>query len=518
MNKMGYKKIIYGALVISFMAAVLVFSVLSGKAAAPVTLLEKSAGPEGDTIFEGVHISEVDVSGMTADEAKEAVKSYLDGIFQTELTFVTTGGNEVKASFYELAPVWNNPDVINEAASYVSKGNVIERYKMHKDMEHNGMVLPLDVGFDDSVLRSFITERCTAYDTPVENASLSRNAGQFVITPGKAGYGVDIDASIELLENGLFAQIQKGETRVELPVSDIQPEEQASELEKVKDVLGTFTTSYSSSGANRSKNVANGCRLVDGTLLYPGDEFSMLEKITPFTEANGYFLAGSYSQGQVVDSLGGGICQVSSTLYNAVLKAELQVTERHNHSMIVNYVDKSADAAIAESSGKNFRFVNNTDYPVYIEGYTENKKITFKVYGVETRPSSHKVEFESEVLSETVPENEVIITDASLPVGYISIQSAHIGYKAKLWKKTYENGVETSREEVNSSVYNATPRTAVVGIAAGDAVFSQSMQAAAASGSIDVCKATVAQLQAQAAAAAAAGITAPEQTTGSVDP
>ena len=264
--------------------------------------------------------------------------------------------------------------------------------------------------------------------------------------------------------------------------------------------------------------MANGCRLVDGTLLYPGDEFSMLEKITPFTEANGYFLAGSYSQGQVVDSLGGGICQVSSTLYNAVLKAELQVTERHNHSMIVNYVDKSADAAIAESSGKNFRFVNNTDYPVYIEGYTENKKITFKVYGVETRPSSHKVEFESEVLSETVPENEVIITDASLPVGYISIQSAHIGYKAKLWKKTYENGVETSREEVNSSVYNATPRTAVVGIAAGDAVFSQSMQAAAASGSIDVCKATVAQLQAQAAAAAAAGIMAPEQTTGSVDP
>ena len=70
MNKMGYKKIIYGALVISFMAAVLVFSVLSGKAAAPVTLLEKSAGPEGDTIFEGVHISEVDVSGMTADEQR----------------------------------------------------------------------------------------------------------------------------------------------------------------------------------------------------------------------------------------------------------------------------------------------------------------------------------------------------------------------------------------------------------------------------------------------------------------
>ena len=111
--------------------------------------------------------------------------------------------------------------------------------------------------------------------------------------------------------------------------------------------------------------------------VYPGEEYSVLEHITPFTEANGYKLAGSYLNGQVVDSLGGGICQVSTTLYNAVLRAELNVTERHNHSMVVTYVDKSADAAIAESAGKDFRFVNNTEHPIYIEGYTHDKKITF---------------------------------------------------------------------------------------------------------------------------------------------
>ena len=95
-------------------------------------------------------------------------------------------------------------------------------------------------------------------------------------------------------------------------------------------------------------------------------------------------MAGSYISGKVVDSIGGGICQVSTTLYNAALLAELEITERHTHSMTVSYVDLSADAAIAESAGKDFRFVNNTDYPIYIEGIIKNKQITFNIYGKET--------------------------------------------------------------------------------------------------------------------------------------
>lgn len=155
-------------------------------------------------------------------------------------------------------------------------------------------------------------------------------------------------------------------------------------------MLGTFTTSYSTSGANRSGNVKNGCSKINGTLLYPGDSFSAYETVSPFTEANGYYMAGSYSNGMVVESLGGGICQVSTTLYNAVLLAELDVTERFNHSMIVNYVDPSADAAIS-GTAKDLKFTNNLDCPVYIEGYTtSDKHITFTVYGQETRPSNRK--------------------------------------------------------------------------------------------------------------------------------
>ena len=253
---------------------------------------------------------------------------------------------------------------------------------------------------------------------------------------------------------------------------------------------GPFTTSYSTSGGARSANVANGCRLLDGITMYPGDEISALEAITPFTEDNGYYMAASYLNGQVVDSLGGGICQVSTTLYNAVLLAELEVVERYNHSMIVTYVDPSADAAIAESSGKDFKFKNNLDYPVYIEGYTTpDKHITFTIYGVETRDSSREVIYESEVIEKIVPDTEVIYVDESMPVGFCSVQSAHIGYKANLWKIVKENGVEVSREQVNSSSYMKAPRSATVGVATQDPGAYNAIMAAIATNSVDEVKA-----------------------------
>ncbi len=272
----------------------------------------------------------------------------------------------------------------------------------------------------------------------------------------------------------------------------------------MKDLLGSFTTSYSTSNSNRSANVANGCRLINGTLLYPGDEFSTCDTVTPFTQQNGYYLAGSYLNGKVVDSLGGGICQVSTTLYNAVLLSELEVTERYNHSMIVTYVRPSADAAISDSSGKDFRFVNNTDYPIYIEGYTTpNKEITFNIYGVETRSEGRTVEYVGEVLETIRPESDTIYPDASQPIGYIgNVEGAHIGYKARLWKIVKENGVEVSREVINTSSYKMVPRSAVVGVSTADPNAYNEIMAAIGTGSIDHVRNVIALLTAPPAAPA----------------
>ncbi len=170
--------------------------------------------------------------------------------------------------------------------------------------------------------------------------------------------------------------------------------------------------------------------------------------------------------------------------------------------MIISYVKPSMDAAIAESAGKDFRFVNNWNHPIYIEGITEGKQITFTIYGVEERDPGHVVRYESETLSTTRPDHEIITPTASQGIGYVSVESAHIGYTAQLWKVVEENGVEVSREVINKSSYKVSPRSAVVGVNTDNPVYAERMNAAIASGSIDVCKAEAAAIKAEMAAAA----------------
>ena len=138
--------------------------------------------------------------------------------------------------------------------------------------------------------------------------------------------------------------------------------------------------------------------MISGSLIFPGESFSVTAAVAPFTAENGYEPAPSYEENRVVDSYGGGICQVSTTLYNAVLKAELEVTARSNHTMVVNYVDLSKDAAIAEGV-MDLAFVNTTDAPIYIVGYAYGGTLSFTIYGHETRPANRSIEFVSETTS-----------------------------------------------------------------------------------------------------------------------
>ena len=458
----------------------------------------------------GIYVDDVDISGMTERGAGEAIEAYVATFGDAQITLHVPEAGEITASAADLGLKWGNREILEEAANFGRDGDILQCYKELRDLEYKNKVYRVSFDFDKNKIRALVEENAGQYDQEAVNASLKKTEDGFEVTEGQTGRVVDRDGTTERVYEYLTGEWTGGDCDLDMEVETQEPQGRAEDLEKVKDVLGTFTTSFSTSGGARSANVANGCRLLSGITLYPGDEISTLETITPFSEENGYYMAASYLNGQVVDSLGGGICQVSTTLYNAVLQAELEVTERYNHSMIVTYVDPSADAAIAESSGKDFKFKNNLDYPVYIDGYTTpEKQITFTIYGLETRDSGREVLYESEVLERTVPDTEVIYTDASLPVGYCSVQSAHIGYKARLWKIVKENGEEVSREQVNSSSYMKAPRSATVGVATEDPGAYNAIMAAVASGSVDQVKAVSGAYrggdpgQIQAAAAAA---------------
>lgn len=447
-------------------------AVFTGMAGGNVLAKEK----EDPTIHKGIYADEMDLSGMTTAEAKAEADAYISGLKEETLT-LEIFDEQVEVTLGELGLKCTNLNVIDEAARLGKTGNAIKRYKERKDLEHENKVYKLEWALDSGLVRDFVSTECVKFDSEAKDAALKRVNGAFQIVDGNTGTKLDVDGSVQAIADYIENEWNKEDGTITLPVETDYPRGSKEELSRVKDVLGTFTTSFSTSGPSRSKNVANGAALINGTVLYPGDTFSTYDVVSPFSTENGYEMAGSYLNGKVVDSLGGGICQVSTTLYNAVLLSELEVVERSNHSMIVTYVDPSADAAIA-GTYKDFKFKNNTDAPIYIEGAAADKKITFTIYGEETRPSNRTISYVSQTLSTTDP-GTIIVADPGQPIGFRAVEGAHRGVVAELYKHVYVNGVEESVTKVNKSTYNASPRTVVIGVAGDPGMSAELVEAVA---------------------------------------
>lgn len=452
----------------------------------------------------GIYMGNIDAAGKTLDEVKTEIEQYIEDLQEKTIT-LTVFDNKVEVTGEELGVSCGNMDMLTEALEYGTKGNIIERYKALKDLENQPLEYNIDIEVDEEAVKNVVVEKCEVFNQEAEDATLEKTESGFTVKEGQDGIVVNEEETISKLKEFVTKEWKGEAAEFEVSVQVEKPRGDAEQLAKVKDVLGSFQTSYSSSGSARSTNVSNGTKLVNGTLLYPGDTFSMYESVSPFTEENGYYLAGSYLNGKVVESFGGGICQVSSTLYNAVLRAELQVDERFNHSMVVNYVDRSADAAIAGTS-KDLKFTNNTDYPIYIEGYTANKNVYFNIYGCETRDTvNRKVSFESVTLSTTEPGAPKLVADGGQGIGYVkTTQSSHTGYVAELYKVVTENGVEVSRERVNKSTYQMSPQYVTVGTASADPNAVAAINGAIASGDLNTVKSVAAAYSGADAAAQAA--------------
>ena len=193
----------------------------------------------------------------------------------------------------------------------------------------------------------------------------------------------------------LVSQIREGGDVVYIPFKTSEPAVKADALsEKLFNAtLGSFSTYYGGSTANRAANVANAASKIDGKVLAPGEVFSFNDTVGKRSTANGFYTAPEYANGQTVMGIGGGTCQVSSTLYNAVLYADLSIVYRLNHMFTVNYCPVGQDATVSDS-GVDFKFSNNTDYPVKISAVTSGGKITVSIIGTQ-RDVPHTVKIEN---------------------------------------------------------------------------------------------------------------------------
>lgn len=420
------------------------------------------AGEEA-VIPEGVEVEGLDLSHMSSEEAKAALTEYVDSVKNKTLHLTAGDDTVIDIPFSDFGLDIADASVIDSLSKVGSGGNILKRYKELSDVKNGNAVYTISFTFDEDALAGILNERASEVNREPQDAVLVRHGGQLIITDEVNGRTMNVQDTVDLVTQAVADDWDRNDLTVEIVLEETAPAHTAEELSVVQDVLGTYSTSFAGSSYNRIENIKNGAAKIDETILYPGDVFSFTEEVAPFTADNGYYLAGAYASGKNVDSMGGGICQVSSTLYNTVLRSELTVVERTNHMMTVGYVPLAADATIAEPT-IDFKFRNDYDYPVYIEAYTYNGSVTVTFYGKETRPSNRTVEFES-VTEQTInPGADVVTEDPTLAQGYEEVtQSAHTGYVASLYKLVYVDGVLESRELVNRSTYNAYPRYVIKG-------------------------------------------------------
>lgn len=417
---------------------------------------------EKETIYDGICLDDIDVGGMTEEEARQEYEDYLD-----ELKGITIQFNlEDESCEVDMADLKLEAELdtaITEAINYGRTGNILKRYKEIQVISQEGKDIPVMLSLDEDALVERLDAELSDYIVPAEDAGLEFADGKLTVLEGKNGKELNAEDTIDKLMKALEEWSGETKIRLDVAVNELKPEHTAEELAVVKDVIGTFETRYSSGDVSRNNNIMNAANKISSSVIYPGEEFDTMEHLLPFTTANGWSYAGAYLNGEVISDIGGGICQVSTTLYNAVLQAELEVTERYPHSMAVGYVQLSADAALNEGT-KNFRFVNNTDAPIFIYAYASGGTMHVSIYGKEYRDENRTIEYVNEVLS-VIPAGDPIETvDETMPADYRKVtQTAHTGYRAKLWKKIYEDGKLIDTVLVNTSAYNASPERVTVG-------------------------------------------------------
>lgn len=421
-----------------------------------------AAQSDKQTIYAGVYLDGVYVGGLTKEEAMEEYDKYIDGVEDLKLTFTTKAGSYA-TTLDEIGVSVSVENAVDTAFNYGRQGNILTRYKEIKALEEENVVLIPKKEFDEEKLRDKLENETGDIVTEPKNASIARQDGEFIVYAGEVGTTIKIDETIKEVKDVFAKEWEQKDIKLSAVVEEKQPQYTTEDFNKIEHVLGQAVTGYNSGQTNRSKNLATGASKISGTVLMPGEQFSMYNTVSPFTEDNGYADAGQYVNDELVEGMGGGICQVSTTLYNAVLKAELQVDERYPHSLTVSYVDLSKDAAIA-GDYMDFKFTNNTEYPIYIDGYAGGGSISFAIYGHDDRPANRTITFESKIIETKEPGEPEEIEDDTLEEGKtVTEQSAHTGYYAELWKHIYIDGELTDSVKVNGSQYRATAAKIRVG-------------------------------------------------------
>lgn len=302
-----------------------------------------------------------------------------------------------------------------------------------------------------------IDKFCDEYNREPVNAVCNESENEVTITPEVVGIRLDKSVASKIIEEN-----SGNSEPYKIPAEIIQPEITAASLEAefTDTIIGSFYSDYSDSTANRKENIRLASSKINGMILNPGEVFSFNGVVGPRTAEAGFKVAHVYSGTKVVDGIGGGICQVSSTLYNAVVFADLEIVYRTNHSIPVSYAPLGRDATVSYGT-IDFKFKNNKPTPVKLEIIADGSRVTVNVYG--RRKYLKDISIETAITGTTGYSVNEIKDDTLYEDERVVVEKGANGTKVEAYKVVKEGGNVVSRTHLTSSNYSPSSETVKIG-------------------------------------------------------
>ncbi len=434
-----------------------------------VTPEEEAQLLETGLFTEGVSVEGIDLSGKTIEQARpEAEKKAQEMLDAISISY-TVNGEEIRLNAQDMGAVADVETALEQAMLYGRNGATAEGQSAAVD---------IPISYSEQAIAAAVAKNSTEIAGAAEDATVELKTSadeekkltdyELAFAGGKAGFAVDQ----KQLVSDLYNAVTTGDfSTVTARVEEVQPTVTREDLEKQYAVRGIYKTEYADSASGRRYNIWKMANVINGVKIEPGETWSVNEEAGPRTYANGWDAAPGINNGEYVDEPGGGICQVSSTLYNAVLRAEVTVADRSHHSWPLSYVPGGLDATI--STGKpDFKITNNYDIPIYIVTRCDGegaRTIEVAILGPPYEDGLTR-DFTSELVSTFGGGGVTEVPDASLPAGTRqTIIGEHIGKKFQVTKHWYdENGNEVKSEVLPElEIYSYKPAKVRVGTGPG---------------------------------------------------
>lgn len=418
---------------------------------------------KSQTFLPGAYIAEVPVGGLDVKEAEKALQGYVGN---TDMTLLVTGPEGYEKR-YQIEAVGGRivvEDAVKKAMDEEQRLGLMIRIRAalgSSEPRHYA----LDIKYDPSKLANWLEQLRFDVDRKPKEPRVTWVNETMRVQPAASGRRLDSEALLRSLPKWYEA----GDYKISLRMKEIRPLVDESELTGLTE-LGASYTEFNAGNKNRTSNLKKAAAALNGTVVERGGVFSFNETVGPRDLANGYLEAMVIIKNEFTPGIGGGICQVSSTLYNACLTAGMNIVERHNHSVAVGYVPVGLDATVAYPY-RDFKFKNTADSAIYINAFTRGSQLWVKIYGKRAEPIRVKIE---RYIDKTIPYTTVEKPDPSLAPGTAKVEHQGVpGYKVRTYRVVYdEAGSIKERTLLAVDTYTPLNKLVLVGpkpVSAGNA-------------------------------------------------